>query len=42
MAGELIEHFIQGMQELGFASNEIISIVSDAVESKGEERGDNP
>jgi len=41
MAGELIEHFIQGMRELGFASNEIISIVSDAMEGSAEERGDN-
>lgn len=41
MAGELIDHFIQGMRELGFASNEIISIVSDAMEGSAEERGDN-
>lgn len=40
MAGELIDHFIQGMRELGFAGNEIISIVSDAMESSAEERGD--
>lgn len=39
MAGELINHFIQEMRELGFASNEIISIVSDAME-RTEERGE--
>ena len=31
MAGDLISHFIHGMQELGFADADIISIVSDAV-----------
>lgn len=39
MAGELIDHFIQGMRELGFASNEIISIVSDAMEQE-QQRGE--
>lgn len=42
MASELIDHFIRGMSELGFAGEEIISIVSDAMEqSHGEQkRGD--
>lgn len=42
MAGELIDHFIQGMWELGFASDEIISIVSDAMEQSevGQKRGE--
>jgi len=31
MAGELLDRFIQGMQELGFASDDIVSIVSEAV-----------
>ncbi|GIP19527.1 GntR family transcriptional regulator [Paenibacillus montaniterrae] len=39
MAGELIDHFIQGMRELGFASSEIISIVSDAMEQE-QQRGE--
>lgn len=39
MAGELIDHFIQGMRELGFASSEIISIVNDAMEQE-QQRGE--
>lgn len=31
MAGELLERFIRGMQELGFKDQDIISIVEDAV-----------
>ena len=42
MAGELIDHFIRGMSELGFVREEVISIVSDAMEeTHGEQkRGD--
>lgn len=37
MAGELLNHFIQGMKELGFANDDIISIVSTALnETTGE------
>lgn len=32
MASELLGHFIQGMQELGFANKDIITIVSEAVQ----------
>jgi GntR family transcriptional regulator len=37
MAGDLIDRFIQGMQELGFRNDDIISIVAEAVndEDKG-------
>ncbi|MFC7678190.1 GntR family transcriptional regulator [Paenibacillus sp. GCM10028914] len=31
MAGELLEHFIRGMQELGFKEQDIMSIVAEAV-----------
>lgn len=31
MAGDLLERFIRGMQELGFKDQDIISIVEDAV-----------
>ncbi|OMF38896.1 GntR family transcriptional regulator [Paenibacillus sp. FSL H8-0548] len=37
MAGELLGRFIQGMQELGFASNDIVTIVSQAVEKNDTE-----
>jgi len=42
MASELIDHFIRGMSELGFVREEVISIVSDAMEeTHGEQkRGD--
>ncbi|NMO97567.1 GntR family transcriptional regulator [Paenibacillus lemnae] len=33
MAGDLIQHFIQGMQELGFKEKDILTIVSDAFET---------
>ncbi|MGF7048240.1 GntR family transcriptional regulator [Paenibacillus sp. DS2015] len=36
MAGELLSHFINGMQELGFEDHDIVSIVADAV-TKNEE-----
>ncbi|GGA52179.1 GntR family transcriptional regulator [Paenibacillus physcomitrellae] len=38
MAGDLLEKFVQGMKELGFADRDIVSIVSEAVayEGKGE------
>ncbi|WP_138496437.1 GntR family transcriptional regulator [Paenibacillus pinistramenti] len=36
MAGELLEKFVQGMKELGFAERDIVSIVSEAVEQEGE------
>lgn len=32
MASDLLDHFIQGMQELGFANKDIITIVSEAVQ----------
>lgn len=31
MAGDLLERFIQGMQELGFQNTDIVSIVAEAV-----------
>ena len=31
MAGELLDRFIHGMQELGFTSNDIVSIVAETV-----------
>lgn len=31
MAGDLLNRFIQGMQELGFANNDIVTIVTKAV-----------
>lgn len=31
MAGELLNRFIQGMQELGFASNDIVAIVAETI-----------
>ncbi|MNP65313.1 hypothetical protein D3C76_1608930 [compost metagenome] len=31
MAGELLDRFINGMQELGFADHDIVSIVAAAV-----------
>ncbi|MEK3733274.1 MULTISPECIES: GntR family transcriptional regulator [Paenibacillus] len=31
MAGELLENFIKGMQELGFEEQDIVAIVTDAV-----------
>jgi GntR family transcriptional regulator len=34
MAGELLGRFIQGMQELGYKDQDIITIVSDAVQEK--------
>jgi len=42
MAGELLDRFINGMQELGFAAQDIVSIVSEAVSEipeQGQERG---
>ncbi|MDQ0111236.1 GntR family transcriptional regulator [Paenibacillus harenae] len=37
MAGDLIDRFIQGMQELGFQNDDIVSIVAEAVND--EDRG---
>ncbi|MUT66235.1 GntR family transcriptional regulator [Paenibacillus sp. NEAU-GSW1] len=31
MAGDLLDRFVQGMKELGFESNDIVSIVAEAV-----------
>ncbi|MFX3633101.1 MAG: GntR family transcriptional regulator [Candidatus Pristimantibacillus sp.] len=31
MAGDLLDRFVQGMRELGFEENDIITIVADAV-----------
>lgn len=37
MASELLEHFIRGMQELGFKDQDIMSIVAEAVQDETEE-----
>ncbi|WP_410771496.1 GntR family transcriptional regulator [Fontibacillus sp. BL9] len=34
MAGDLLERFIKGMQELGFSSEDIAAIVAEAVKSE--------
>ncbi|MFF2482846.1 GntR family transcriptional regulator [Paenibacillus sp. NPDC058071] len=39
MAGDLLDHFVQGMKELGFRESEIVAIVSDAVGMDKEETG---
>jgi DNA-binding transcriptional regulator YhcF (GntR family) len=36
MAGDLLNHFISGMQELGFTNKDIASIVAEAVEIESE------
>ncbi|MCM3042400.1 GntR family transcriptional regulator [Paenibacillus motobuensis] len=36
MAGDLLDNFINGMQELGFSNKDIASIVAEAVEVKSE------
>lgn len=36
MAGDLLDHFINGMQELGFSNRDIASIVAEAVDAKNE------
>ncbi|OAB34376.1 GntR family transcriptional regulator [Paenibacillus macquariensis subsp. defensor] len=44
MAGALLDQFINGMQELGFADQDIVSIVAEAVTKSpepGQERGVN-
>ncbi|MCU6709566.1 GntR family transcriptional regulator [Paenibacillus sp. J5C_2022] len=33
MAGQLLEHFVMGMKELGFAKQDIIALVENAVSS---------
>lgn len=45
MAGALLDQFINGMKELGFANQDIVSIVAEAVTQSpelGQERGVNP
>jgi len=37
MAGDLLDHFIQGMQELGFDNVDIVKIVTHAVDESKEE-----
>jgi len=37
MAGDLLDHFIQGMQELGFDKDDIVKIVTHAVDESKEE-----
>nr|WP_208414407.1 GntR family transcriptional regulator [Paenibacillus castaneae] len=37
MAGDLLGRFIQGMQELGFANNDIVTIVAQAVNEEDKE-----
>lgn len=39
MAGELLEHFIRGMQELGFKDQDIMSIVAEAVKEDTNQSG---
>jgi len=39
MASELLDRFIQGMQELGFTSNDIITIVSDTITDVDAKKG---
>ncbi|AZS13773.1 GntR family transcriptional regulator [Paenibacillus lutimineralis] len=36
MAGDLLDNFINGMQELGFSNKDIATIVAEAVEIKSE------
>ncbi|GGG04170.1 GntR family transcriptional regulator [Paenibacillus aceti] len=36
MAGDLLDHFINGMQELGFSNRDIASIVAEAVDANNE------
>jgi len=36
MAGDLLDHFISGMQELGFTNKDIASIVAEAVDINNE------
>lgn len=36
MAGDLLHHFIHGMQELGFKNKDIVSIVKEAVAAEAE------
>ncbi|WP_141504413.1 GntR family transcriptional regulator [Paenibacillus luteus] len=38
MAGELLGRFIQGMQELGYKNQDIITIVSHAVQEKDKDK----
>ncbi|MOA59319.1 hypothetical protein D3C78_1839010 [compost metagenome] len=37
MAGDLLEHFIHGMQELGFTNQDIAEIVAEAVQVENQE-----
>ncbi|MGM1049711.1 transcriptional regulator, GntR family [Paenibacillus uliginis N3/975] len=37
MAGELLEHFIRGMQDLGFKDQDIMAIVAEAVNDDSKE-----
>lgn len=36
MAGELLDHFVTGMKELGFGEGDIVELVSDAIKQTGE------
>nr|WP_237690969.1 GntR family transcriptional regulator [Paenibacillus caui] len=38
MAGELLDKFVQGMKELGFGKDDIVSIVTEAVETEFKEQ----
>nr|WP_232242619.1 GntR family transcriptional regulator [Paenibacillus sp. GSMTC-2017] len=40
MAGELLDRFVTGMKELGFSSKDIISLVTDSVNSDSSSKED--
>ncbi|MEO3946440.1 GntR family transcriptional regulator [Gorillibacterium sp. CAU 1737] len=40
MAGELLDRFLEGMKELGFAGDDITAIVADAIQTKQEGKGE--
>lgn len=40
MAAELLDRFVNGMKELGFAEGDIVSLVSEAVQSDNETKED--
>lgn len=40
MAGKLLDTFVEGMKELGFAETDIVSIVAEAVGSKAKDGGE--
>lgn len=40
MAAELLDRFVNGMKEIGFAGGDIVSLVSDAVQSENKTKED--